>query len=98
MVGWVSGASGYNGHVWELHPLVVHPNYRSLGIGRALVLDFEQQVSSRGGTVYLGTDDEDNFTSLGGVDLYPDVLSAWPRSRTSNATRSSFTRNWAMSL
>lgn len=33
-------------------------------------------MSERGAhTLYLGTDDEANLTSLGGVDLYPDVLS-----------------------
>ena len=37
--------------------------------------DLEEQVRLRGGiTLMLGTDDEDNSTSLGGVDLYPDVL------------------------
>lgn len=35
----------------------------------------EQQVKSRGGlTIQLGTDDQNNLTSLGGVDLYPDPL------------------------
>jgi aminoglycoside 6'-N-acetyltransferase I len=41
------------------------------GIGRALVQDFEEQVRSQGGlTITLGTDDEDNMTSLSNVDLY----------------------------
>jgi aminoglycoside 6'-N-acetyltransferase I len=32
-------------------------------------------VRARGATtIWLGTDDEDNLTSLGGADLYPDVL------------------------
>lgn len=45
------------------------------GVGTALVKDLEQQVKQRGGlTVRLGTDDENNRTSLGGVDLYPNVL------------------------
>jgi aminoglycoside 6'-N-acetyltransferase I len=75
VVGWIAGMCAYAGHAWELHPLVVAPEYRQKGIGRALVADFEQQVRQRGGeTVYLGTDDEDQRTSLGGVDLYPDVL------------------------
>ena len=39
------------------------------------VKDFEEQVRLRGGsTIYLGTDDENSRTSLGGVDLYPDPL------------------------
>jgi aminoglycoside 6'-N-acetyltransferase I len=75
VLGWIGGISHYDGHVWELHPLVVHPEHRRQGIGRALVLDLEAQVCARGGlTLWLGTDDEDNRTSLGGVDLYPDPL------------------------
>jgi aminoglycoside 6'-N-acetyltransferase I len=53
----------------------VSPDWRKRGIGRALVADIEQQVRLQGAvTVYLGTDDEDNRTSLGGIDLYPNVL------------------------
>jgi hypothetical protein len=49
-------------------------------VGRALVNDFEDQVRFRGGsTIYLGTDDENNRTSLGGVDLYLDPLGAAAR-------------------
>lgn len=36
--------------------------------------DLEARVRERGGlTVYIGTDDEAGLTSLGGVDVYPDV-------------------------
>ena len=55
--------------------IVVSPECRYKGVGRALIVDFEQQVRQRGAvTIYLGTDDEDLRTSLGGVNLYPDVL------------------------
>ena len=75
VLGWIGGISEYDGHVWELHPLVVHPDYRGKGIGRALVTDLEERVRERGGlTLRLGADDEDNMTTLGGVDLYPNVL------------------------
>jgi aminoglycoside 6'-N-acetyltransferase I len=75
--GWIGGRSTYRGNVWELHPLVVRRDCRGQGIGRALVNDFEEQVRLRGGsTIYLGTDDENGRTSLGGVDLYPDPLTA----------------------
>lgn len=75
VVGWVAARPTYAGHVWELHPLVVHPDYQGQGIGRALVVDLEMQVSARGGlTIFLGTDDEHRRTSLGGRELYPDVL------------------------
>jgi aminoglycoside 6'-N-acetyltransferase I len=75
LLGWAGGISQYDGHVWELHPLVVREQNRGQGIGRALVTDLETQVRARGGlTLWLGTDDESEMTSLGGVDLYPDVL------------------------
>ena len=79
LLGWIAGAPQYDGHVWELHPLVVTPDQQRHGIGRALVLDFEERVRERGGiTIMLGTDDEDNLTTLSGVDLYNDT---WQRIR-----------------
>ena len=75
VVGWIGGISQYDGKVWELHPLVVRIDCRGQGLGRALVADLETQVRARGGlTLWLGTDDEANMTSLGGIDLFPDVL------------------------
>lgn len=74
VLGWIGGIREYDGHAWQLHPLVVHPAYQGQGIGRALVLDLERLVRERGGmTIYLGTDDFDNRTNLGGIDLYPDI-------------------------
>lgn len=73
-VGWIGGISGYDGLVWELHPLVVSPRHRESGIGRALVNDLESQVKARGGlTITLGSDDQDDQTTLSGVDLYKDL-------------------------
>lgn len=73
-LGWIGGIEQYDGHVWELHPLVVKPAVQGGGIGAALVADFEVCVRARGGvTVTLGTDDETNLTSLSNTDLYPDV-------------------------
>lgn len=75
VVGWIGGHSAYDGYAWELHPLVVHPDFQGRGIGRELVSDFEERVKAKGGsTLYLGTDDESNQTSLAGRDVYPDVL------------------------
>lgn len=75
VLGWIAAIEAYDGHVWELHPLVVDPTLQGRGIGRRLVNDLEEQVRERGGqTIFLGTDDEDNMTSLGGVDLYPQPL------------------------
>ncbi|MFN8485112.1 MAG: GNAT family N-acetyltransferase [Anaerolineae bacterium] len=74
LLGWIGGRPTY-ARVWELHPLVVRPHAQGRGIGRALVADLEREIGARGGlTLMLGTDDEDDMTTLGGVDLYPDVL------------------------
>jgi len=75
VLGWIGGISEYNGKSWELHPLVVHSARRRKGIGRALVADLEKQVKERGGvTIFLGTDDEDDMTTLSGIDLYPNIF------------------------
>ncbi|MCK5129431.1 MAG: AAC(6')-Ii family aminoglycoside 6'-N-acetyltransferase, partial [Clostridiales bacterium] len=31
-------------------------------------------IKREGITIYLGSDDETNSTSLGGIDMYPDIL------------------------
>jgi len=77
VLGIIGGIPQYDGHVWELHPLAVQPKIQGRGIGRALVEDFEEQVRQRGGlTITLGSDDEDNMTSLSDVDLYENT---WER-------------------
>jgi len=74
LLGIIGGIPGYDGNVWELHPLAVQPSGQGQGIGRALVEDFEDQVRSKGGlTITLGTDDEDDMTSLANTDLYEDL-------------------------
>jgi aminoglycoside 6'-N-acetyltransferase I len=74
VTGWIGGIPQYDGNVWELHPLAVKPDQQGMGIGRHLVLDFEEQVRLRGAyTITLGTDDENNRTSLSNVDLYHDT-------------------------
>ncbi len=92
VIGWIGGRATYRGRVWELHPLVVRRDCRGQGVGRALVNDFEEQVKVRGGsTIYLGTDDENGRTSLGGMDLYPNPLAAAAQIQNlSVTTRSSF--------
>ncbi len=80
LLGWVGGISQYNGQVWEVHPLVVAEDYRRQGIGRTLLQDLEEQVRQRGAlTLWLGTDDETNMTSLSGVNLYSNL---WEKIRT----------------
>jgi aminoglycoside 6'-N-acetyltransferase I len=75
VLGWIGGIPEYAGNAWELHPLVVHPEYQNRGIGTALMMDLEEQVRRAGAiTIYLGSDDESNMTSLAGIDLYPNVV------------------------
>jgi aminoglycoside 6'-N-acetyltransferase I len=80
VLGWIGGQPMYDGHVWELHPLVVAERERGKGIGRALVARLEEEVHTLGGlTLWVGTDDEANLTSIGGMDLYPNVLAKLAR-------------------
>ena len=75
VAGWIGAIRGYRGNVWELHPMVVRRDLRGRGIGRALVDELANQARAAGAhTLWLGTDDENNRTTLGGVDLYPGVL------------------------
>jgi aminoglycoside 6'-N-acetyltransferase I len=75
VVGWIGAIhEGYSA-AWELHPLVVHPAYQRMGIGRQLLDDLVAHVREQGAlTLWLGTDDENQRTSIGGIDLYPDPL------------------------
>ena len=74
LLGIIGGIPGYDGNVWELHPLAVQPSLQGQGIGRALVEDLERQIRSKDGlTITLGTDDEDGMTSLSNVDLYENL-------------------------
>lgn len=74
LFGIIGGISQYDGNVWELHPLAVQPSEQGKGVGKALVEDFESQVRERGGfTITLGSDDEDNMTSLSNIDLYENL-------------------------
>ncbi len=73
-MGWVGGIQMYS-HAVELHPMVVRRDWQGRGVGRALVARLEEEAAGLGAlTVYLGTDDENFMTSLGGRPLFPDVL------------------------
>lgn len=75
MVGWAGAIPQYDGHAWELHPIVVNAQSRNQGVGRLLLQDLEKEVAKRkGSTIYLGTDDEKGLTSLYGKDLYIDLF------------------------
>ena len=80
VIGWIGGIPHRHGHVWELHPLVVKPEWQRQGIGSRLVQHLEQQVKERGGlTIWLGSDDTHHQTSLADVDLYTNL---WEQIRT----------------
>lgn len=74
-LGWIGAIPSYRGNAYELHPLVVRADQRSKGIGRKLVTALEKELSQLGAiTVYLGSDDVNQQTSIGGIDLYPNPL------------------------
>jgi aminoglycoside 6'-N-acetyltransferase I len=71
--GWLGGRHSY-ARVWEVHPLVVHPDSQLRGIGRNLIAALEAEVRRRDGlTMLLGADDQSDMTTLSGVDLYEDT-------------------------
>jgi aminoglycoside 6'-N-acetyltransferase I len=76
LLGWIGALpTDYGPQTWELHPLVVAPAHQRRGVGRALVEALTRLLEQRGVlTLLLGSDDEDEMTSIGGRDLYPDVL------------------------
>ena len=77
VIGWIGGQPTYGGNVWEVHPLVVGEQYRRMGVGRALLKDLEDLVRQQGAlTLWAGSDDENDETSLSGIDLYADIPGA----------------------
>lgn len=75
LMGWVGAIEGYNGNSWELHPLAVHPQFQGIGVGSALVAALEKHAVREGCiTIFLGTDDEDEMTSLAYQDLYVNTF------------------------
>jgi aminoglycoside 6'-N-acetyltransferase I len=84
VVGWIGAIREYDGLVWQLHPIVVDESKRRRGIGRALILDLEAILTDRGAlTLWAGSDDLAQETSLGGVNLYSalpkafDAVTSW---------------------
>ena len=76
LVGFVGAIPNYGITGWELHPMIVKKEYQKRGIGTKLVQALEKEALSKGAvTIYLGTDDEFDRTSLSNVDLYDNLYS-----------------------
>lgn len=74
LIGFVGAIPQYGVTGWELHPLVVSEDCRSMGVGTRLCARLEELLAQRGClTVYLGSDDEFGTTSLYGTDLFEDT-------------------------
>lgn len=78
LIGWIGALIAYRGMTWELHPLVVAPDARRRGVGRALVTHLEEVARAAGvWTIMLGTDDEHELTTASlPDDLYAELPNA----------------------
>lgn len=99
VVGWVAAAPQYNGHAWELHPLVVAPSFRRRGIARTLVMTLVDTVRARGATtLFVWCDDETGNTSLARTNLYPEPLTHATQFRATFPHASVFYQNVGFAL
>ena len=75
LLGFVGAIPQYGVTAWELHPLVVEESHRHQGLGSALCRELERCLKARGClTVYLGSDDEEQATSLSQGNLFDNPL------------------------
>jgi aminoglycoside 6'-N-acetyltransferase I len=76
VIGWCGILPQYDGHVFELHPLVVRRDWQRKGIGTLLVNEITNIARNKGGlTIWVGADDErpGGETSFANVDLYDNL-------------------------
>ena len=74
VLGWAGARPQYGGKVWEIHPVAVRPDHQGRGLGRLLLQDIESQaLANKVLTLWTGSDDETNRTSLSGADLYNNL-------------------------
>ena len=82
VAGFIGAIPQYGETGWELHPLAVRASRQGDGVGTRLIHALEAEVAKRGCiTLYLGTDDEFDKTSLSGADLYDDLFGKIERIR-----------------
>lgn len=75
LVGFVGAIPQYGVTAWELHPLVVSETYRSQGVGTKLCNQLEKTLREKGCvTIYLGSDDETDSTTLSNTNLFEDTF------------------------
>lgn len=75
LIGFVGAMPQYGVTGWELHPLVVSESYRFKGIGSKLCFELESRLKDKGCvTIYLGSDDESNSTTLSDTNLFENTF------------------------
>jgi aminoglycoside 6'-N-acetyltransferase I len=71
VAAWVGAFPQFSSRVVEIHPLIVAKAYQGRGLGRWMVNQVEAWARGQGAlTLWIGTSDETNATSLAGVNLY----------------------------
>lgn len=71
LIGFVGAIPQYGTTAWELHPLVVEKEHRLNGIGTRLCYELERVLKEKGClTIYLGSDDENESTTLSNTNLF----------------------------
>jgi aminoglycoside 6'-N-acetyltransferase I len=74
LLGWAGLRPMYD-KTWELHPMVMHPDYQHLGLGRKLLKRVEEGARKLDIVgILLGTDDETGGTSLSQCELTADTV------------------------
>jgi aminoglycoside 6'-N-acetyltransferase I len=71
LIGWIGLRPMYGNITWELHPIVVKPEFQKHKTGTKLLAEIERIAKEKNIlNIILGTDDELGKTSLSKIDLY----------------------------
>ena len=71
VLAWVGAVPQFDGRVVEIHPLIVAQEHQGRGLGRQMVNCVEAWAQAQGAlTLWVGTSDETNATSLSEANLY----------------------------